>query len=150
MTEIATERFESFYADPRFAELLYEHWVELGKPDELDPDFERYLTLDRNDLLVCQTARSDGELIGYFLTFLASALHYKKSLHAWTDVYYIDHAHRNPFLTLRLFKFVGSELQKRGVKTHHTVTHYRGDPTIGRLWERLGYVGTETNYTKVL
>jgi hypothetical protein len=148
---VQAERFADFYQE--LSPLLYRHWREVACDQDLiplDPDFEKYLTLERNGMLACQTIRKDGVLAGYFISFVMGHLHYQSTRHAFTDVYFVDRPYRNAFLTLRFFRFVMDDLRARGVKKHYTMRKLHLDPSIGEIWERLGYKPVEVHYTKML
>ena len=70
-----------------FPELLEElkpllplHWEELALNKDkvpLDPQYDVYLQKDVNGQVLSIAARENGELIGYFIGFVAPGLHYK-------------------------------------------------------------------------
>src|SRR6516165_1241323 len=82
------ERFESVM--PELPPLFYEHWVEVAVDKDriaLDPDFNRYIALDRAGVLAMQTVRRDGQLKGYFISEVFPHLHYQRTLMAIQDIY---------------------------------------------------------------
>lgn len=145
------ENFRSFMGE--LPPLLYEHWLEVALDRDkikLDPDFEKYVTIDDAGMLSSQTMRDNGKLVGYFISIVVPHLHYRQSLTASTDVYYIDPAHRRGLSSYRFLKFVERDLKRRGVQKHYTMRKLHLDPRIGDLWERLGYKPVELWYTKIL
>ncbi len=145
------ETFRSFMGE--LPPLLYQHWLEVALDRDkikLEPNFEAYLAIDDAGCLASQTMRDDGALVGYFISIVVPHLHYKSSLTASTDVYFIDPAHRRGLVSYRFLRFVMRDLKRRGVQKHYTMRKLHLDPRIGDLWERLGYKPVELWYTKIL
>ena len=145
------ERFESVM--PELPPLFYEHWVEVAVDKDriaLDPDFNRYVALDRAGVLAMQTVRRDGQLKGYFISEVYPHLHYQKCLMAIQDIYYIHPNCRQGGCAAAFFRFVAADLKLRGVKKQLIMRKLHLDPRIGDLWERLGYRPDEVWYSKLL
>lgn len=145
------ERFRDIMHD--LPPLFYAHWKEVAIDQDkvaLDPDFDRYIELDKMGLLAIQTARLNGRLAGYFFTLVLPHLHYASLCAGLTDIYYLDHRARSGWGYPRFFRYVMDDLAKRGVKKHWTMTKCHLDPRLGEIWERMGYRRTETVYTRML
>ncbi len=71
--------------------LLEKHWEELEwiKTHPLNPDWDKYESLDRASLLVIMTAREEGVLIGYNVFIVHQSMHYKNLKAANQDLIYI-------------------------------------------------------------
>jgi L-amino acid N-acyltransferase YncA len=127
------------------------HWKEVALDHDaipLDPDLELYDHLAESGMLHVLVARDEGRIIGYHLSIVKPHLHYRTSLHAQTDVYYIDPAYRKGMTGVRLFKEAERTLVARGVKKMITGTKMSLD--MGKIFERLGWRETERTYTKCI
>jgi L-amino acid N-acyltransferase YncA len=133
------------------AEWFPKHWAELAVTKEavpLDVDFIRYKYLDDNGVLHLVTIRMDGELIGYYVSVLNQHLHYKSTPHAFCDIYYVDPAHRNGRVGLKLFLVVEEEMKKLGIKK--IITSCKVSHDHSRMFEALGYENTDILFAKIL
>lgn len=131
--------------------LWHSHWQEVALDHEaipLAPDIDAYNTLERNGNLHLLIARKAGKIIGYHIAIIRPHLHYKHSLHAFTDIYYVSPEHRLGMTGVKLFKEVEKSLVQRGVKKMVSGTKTSLD--MGRIFERLGWRETERTYTKCI
>jgi GNAT superfamily N-acetyltransferase len=95
------------------------HWEELAIFKDkmpLDPQYNIYWTREQHDELVMATLRKDGELIGYWPTFIAPGLHYGSTLTATMDILWIKPEHRGDGSGKVLFDCLKTELKRRGAK----------------------------------
>ena len=82
-----------------------------------DPDWERYAELDRLGYLKIATARDEGRLVGWHVSTVSSHPHYRSSLFAMQDLYYVLPEYRRmPTVGLRLFQAMEDEMRRLGVK----------------------------------
>lgn len=149
MTEYKVEPWGSFKDEA--AELFVRHWKEIALNHQavpLDIDYEKYQELADAGRLHVLTVRKDGVLIGYHVAIIGSHLHYKSTSHGFTDVYWIDPAHRAGRTGLRLFEAVEREMKALGVKKLFTATKLHLDQ--GALFEHLGYKPVERLYAKLI
>ena len=149
MTTYAVERWRDLKEE--MLPMLVMHWREIALNHAdvpLDIDDARYDALDESGGLQIITARRDGVLIGYHVAILSTHLHYKSTLHGFTDVYYIAPEARHGITGMRLFQRVEQEMRARGVKKLFTATKLHLDQ--GPLFERLGYAPIERMYAKIL
>src|SRR5437870_914932 len=66
---------------------------------------------------VCYVALRDaGQLVGYFVGFVAPGLHYSTCLTCTLDIFWVHPEYRKGRSGIILFKAVESELKRRGVK----------------------------------
>jgi hypothetical protein len=133
--------------------LFYAHWLEVASDKDrisLDPDWQKYCQMDGAGMLVCHTLRVGGKLYGYFFSVVVPHLHYRKSLTAIQDIYYVARECRHGWLPYRFFKWTDKELKGRGVQRRYVMRKYARDPRIGNLWLRLGYRTNEVWYSKIL
>lgn len=127
------------------------HWKEVAVDQEsiaLNPDLDTLHQMAASRMLHVVTVRADGVLVGYHLAIIRPHLHYKQSLSAFTDIYYVAPEHRKGLVGYRLFQFVEQALKERGVQKMFTGTKLHLD--MSRLFERLGWRETERLFTKVL
>ena len=78
-------------------ELIRLHWKEIAVNKDkikLNPDWDAYHALEQNQRLKIFTARSEEELVGYFVVITGSNLHYKDHVFAVNDILYLKKEHR--------------------------------------------------------
>jgi GNAT superfamily N-acetyltransferase len=129
--------------------LLPLHWDELALNKDkvpLDPQFDIYLRRDAVGEVMLVTARRDGEVVGYFIGFVAPGLHYKTCLTLIMDIFFIRPDARNGFAGVKLFKAVEKEAIRRGVQRIFVGSKMHKDASA--LFERLEYQPIETFYSK--
>ena len=131
--------------------LLYEHWEEIALNKEvikLNPDWDAYYELEDTGSLKIFTARSDGNLIGYFVVVCRNHLHHIDHIFAFNDLIYLRKGHRKGFTGAKLMKFAEKCLKEDGISVMivSTKRHKPFDP----LLEWLGYEHTENIYSKLL
>jgi L-amino acid N-acyltransferase YncA len=152
MIGYALESLDEFL--PEFKESLVElHYEEIALDKSavpLDPDYDKYYTLEANGNLFLMTVRKDEELIGYFIAIISAHLHYKSTLHCLTDIYYLKPQYRGTTIGYRMFKEVETRLEElkvvkwiNGCKLHSGLDHTR-------LFEGLGFNHSEKIFTKLL
>ena len=127
------------------------HWLEVGMDHEavpLDPDFEAIWTEALANRLRILTVRKDGNLVGYHISKILRPWHYKSTLCAFVDAYYLAESHRKGFAGVRMFKEAERDLASIGVKKMYSFCKLGHDH--GRIFERLGYVESEREFTKVI
>ena len=136
--------------EPELIKLYPEHYEELGvsKDFPLDPDYLRYDKLANAGILYCYTCREDGELIGYIIFVIQTALHYKTCMVAMEDIYYLRKDKRKGRLGIKMFQFAEEELNKLNVNRIVYGTKTYSDNS--KLFEYLGYTFYEKLYTKTI
>ncbi len=131
--------------------LLEKHWEEVALNKEkikLNPDWDAYANLEDAGVLKIFTSREDGKLVGYFVVFVKSHIHYKDHLFCYNDVIFVDEEYRKGFTSPRLIKFAEKCLKADGVEVMivNTKVHKPFDSLL--VW--LGYKHIENLYSKVL
>jgi len=131
--------------------LLEKHWEEVALNKEkikLNPDWDAYANLEDASILKIFTARDDRKLVGYFVVFVKSHIHYKDHLFCYNDVIFVDEEYRKGFTSTRLIKFAEKCLKADGVEVMivNTKRHKPFDSLL--VW--LGYKHIENLYSKVL
>jgi hypothetical protein len=125
------------------------HWQEIAQDQDkmpLEVDYAAYDALDTLGGLSVVTCRVDDDFAGYFVSFIRPHLHYRATLCAYVDVYYLKPVYRTGFTASRLFRTAERALQARGVQKVFAGTKVYKD--MSRLFKRLGWVETETLFTK--
>lgn len=131
--------------------LLPQHWAELALNQDkvpLDPQYEVYLERERRGELLMVVLREAGEMIGYFLGFIAPGLHYKSCLTCTMDIFFVRPDKRRGRAGIVLFKAVEKELRRRHVDRWFVGTKCRADASA--LFEYLGFSRVEIYYSKWL
>jgi GNAT superfamily N-acetyltransferase len=127
------------------------HWLELALDrDEipLDPDYDFYLACEGNGRLHVCTARADGELVGYFITFVVPSPHYRTTLFGKVDIYYVRREHRRNGTGAALFDFHEAEMRRLGVKKVVNMCKIHQDHAP--LFLSRGYSEIERTFSKLL
>ncbi|MEJ0004377.1 MAG: hypothetical protein WDN30_14115 [Pararobbsia sp.] len=143
---------------PEMPALWEEHWREVALNHDvikLEPDIVAYNALERAGLLHVLVARAAGDIIGYYIAIVQPHLHYRSSLSAMTDVYFIRAKYRRPRTALNFFRQVEASLVARGVQKIFTATKLHTSPDgrvldHGRLFRFLGYTESERVFTKII
>lgn len=124
------------------------HWEELALNKDkvpLDPQYNVYLERDRRGEVLFVTVRDRGELVGYFVGFVAPGLHYQTCLTCHMDILYLRQDKRGAMGGVILLKAVKEEAKRRGVQRMFVGTKAHKD--IGRLFEKMGFSHVETTYS---
>lgn len=133
------------------ASFIEPHWRELGLDHQdvpVDMWWEAYDAHEQAGRLHAVFVRDNGVLIGYYTTILTAMLHYKSTLHAVADLYYLKPEYRKSKVGVEMFKFAEEKFRELGVKKIYTGTKLHLNHA--KLFEGLGYKPVEMLYTKVL
>lgn len=139
------ERLEELQA------LLPLHYAELALNQDkvpLSPRYNVYIEHERNGGLIFVTLRDAGELVGYFIGFIGPGLHYSTCLTCNMDIFYVRKDLRTGTAGVRMFRFVESELRRRGVQRWFMGSKIHADASA--LFKRIGAAPVETYYSKWL
>ena len=131
--------------------LLPLHWAELALNKDkvpLDPQYDIYTARDLVGQVLVVTLRQDGELVGYFIGFIAPGLHYKTCLTLTMDIFWTHPSIRNGFAGVKLFRLVEKEAKRRGVQRMFFGSKLHKDAS--KLFEFLKMQATEIYYSKWL
>lgn len=127
------------------------HWAELALNQDkvpLDPQYEVYLERENRGEVLFICARQAGEIVGYFVGFIAPGLHYKTCLTLTMDIFWIHPSVRGGGAGYHLFKFVEKEAKQRGVVRMFVGSKLHKDASW--LFEKLGYQEVERYYSTYL
>lgn len=131
--------------------LLPDHYRELAlNQDEvpLDPQYEIYIENEHKGGLLFVALRDAGEMVGYYIGFIAPGLHYKTCLTCITDIFYVRPDKRNGTVGIKMFRFVEKELKRRGVNRWFTGSKVAHDASA--LFDYLEFERVEIFYSKWL
>jgi GNAT superfamily N-acetyltransferase len=143
--ESATEKLSELQA------LFPAHWKELALNQDrvpLDPQYDVYLERDKRGELMFIAGRELGQLVAYFIGFVAPGLHYKTCLTLTMDIFRVSPEYRTGSAGIRLFRSVEQEAKRRGVQRIFVGSKCHADASA--LFERLGYDKVEMYYSKFL
>lgn len=115
----------------------------LGAPNM---DVGAYCSMEISGQLHIVTARSNGSVIGYHVSFVRPHLHYKHILTAITDVYYVAPEYRKGNIAIKLFQEAERTLKARGVKRLFSGTKKHKD--MSKIFEFMGWEEVEILHSK--
>jgi len=128
------------------------HWEEIALDRDkiaLEPDIETFRVLEDAGGLHIVVARDEADqVVGYHVSVVRPHLHYRSSLTAYVDMYFIHPEHRRGRVGIKLFLFAEQTLRELGVQRIYTGTKLHKD--VGRLLEFIGHKETERLYTKFI
>jgi GNAT superfamily N-acetyltransferase len=138
---------------PEVWPLWIRHYKEVALDQEyisLDPDIDRYQSYADAGQLHILSMRDQGRLVGYHTSIISSHLHYKSTLMAFVDLFYVLPEYRKGMAGVRLFREAERTLKMHGVRRIQTATKLHDGLDISRLLARLGYTHAEAAYHKLL
>lgn len=124
------------------------HWEELALNKDkvpLAPIYEAYDARDAAGEVMVVTLRSAGALAGYFIGFIAPALHYRTCLTLTLDIFRVLPEYRSGSAGTKLFRAVEAEARRRGVQRMFVGSKVHADASA--IFKRLGYEPVETFYS---
>lgn len=125
------------------------HYEEIAQDQDtmpLDVDYAAYAVLEQAGILHVSTVRVDGELVGYYITFVRPHIHYRSILCGYVDVYYVKPVYRQGYLPVTLFRKAERHLRALGVqKLFSSCKVYA---SVAPLFQRLQWRETDLMYTK--
>lgn len=131
--------------------LFVKHWREIGVDHEacpMDMDYDMYESYHKIGYLKITTVRAAGKLVGYCMALLCTHLHYKSTLFALGDLYYLDPEYRNGAAGVRMFVEHEKNMRALGAKKMTTISKKHFDRS--EMFSALGWSAQETVFTKVL
>ena len=133
--------------------LLRRHWEAIANDKEavpLDVDDEKYRALDSAGLLVIITARVDGRLVGYIAAILSPHLHYRSTLFATFDVFWMEPEFRSGLNGVGLFTRMLLQLKAAGVVKVVGQSKVGGGRDVSAIYRALGFEQAEILYTRTI
>lgn len=146
MITLMLESFEERL--PELLPLLPLHYQELALNQDkvpLAPQYDIYIQRERHGELMFMVVRDAGELVGYFIGFVAPGLHYKTCMTLIMDIFYVHPDYRGNSTGFKLFQAVEKEAKLRGVQRMFVGSKCHLDASW--LFEKLGYERCEITYT---
>lgn len=131
--------------------LIPGHWEEVAMyKDEIELDFwfEKYDEMALAGQLHIITVKDDNKIVGYYWAKVMPHLHYKNSLTAYTDMYYLHPKYRKGFNGVNLFKFYEESMKKLGVQ--RIITSCKTSLDMSKVFDRLKWDRAEIVYTKLI
>jgi GNAT superfamily N-acetyltransferase len=111
-----------------------------------NPNYPRYLALEKVDYIRFFTARLNGQIVGFALFFMDFEIYQKEVQSATQTLNYVTPEHRGAGYSF--MKFCDDILQKQGVNSIWRQASVKRD--IGKVYERLGYALVEMSYLRRL
>lgn len=150
MITFSIERFDDVY--PELLPLLARHYVEISTHKDhgvpLEPHVATYRTREADGSLLFVIGRENGEIVAYFVAFIAPALHYMGCLTCLPDIFYVHPDRRGARAGVQMFRFVEAELKRRGVKRWAVGSKVAHDASA--LFRHLDFKPVEVMYEKWL
>lgn len=131
--------------------LLESHYEEIAMYKDqvpFDPDYERYSQMCDLGVLHVVTARDEGRIVGYYISFIVPHIHYKTTMYANNDILFLHPDYRGTTAAPRMFKFAEKALKDKGVDV--MMIHMKTYSSFDRMLERMGWDYTERLYTKCI
>ena len=150
MITFAIEPFSQVYAE--LLPLLEQHYGEISTHKDhdvpLEPMAEVYRAREQDGSLMMTIGREAGEIVAYFVCFIAPGLHYRTCLTCSPDIFFVREDRRTGLAGARMFRFVEKELRRRGVQRWAVGSKVQHDASA--LFRFLGFEQVETTYEKWL
>ena len=130
--------------------LLYEHYREIAHYHDipLDPDWELYAAMDQADKPRLFTVRDDDRLIGYGVFFVNINRHYKSSLQALQDVFFLLPEYRGARIGAQFIKYCDEQCKSEDIQVIYH--HIKAAHDFGPLLINSGYELVDLIYAKRL
>ena len=136
---------------PELPELFMAHYDEIALDKsviKLDPDWNKYCQLELHGILHVMTVRDTAKLVGYHMSVVSTHLHYKSTITALSDIFYLLPEYRQGWTGYKLFEETEKMLKVLGVKKFYNVT--KAHLPINIIMKRRGYRLVDKVYTKLL
>lgn len=127
------------------------HWKEVAlyqNDINLDMWFEKYDQAAINNEFYVITVRDDDKIVGYYWFMVRPHLHYKKSLTAYTDMFYLYPLYRKGFNGIKLFKKFEEEAKKLGAE--RLITSCKLSLDLTKIFEKMKWDKTEVVFQKLI
>jgi hypothetical protein len=148
-TTFEEEPWAKFWPDGQ--DLFPLHWKELALNQDkikMDVDAPRYEQMEQLGMLNILTARKEGKLTGYIMSFIMPHFHYKSAGNmCLIDMFWTKPEARHG-TGVRLFIEWEKRMKARGVI--NLITSCKVHQDHQKLFERLGYKWTDKTFMKVL
>lgn len=140
----------------RFEDIMHElPWLFAQQYGELvldkdglrdDPDYARYLGLEKLEVLHCITVRHEEKLVGYFFNMVVFHLHHKGLKTSCSDLLYILPEYRKGTgMGLALLNEGIRQMKKLGVQKMYVGS--KKDTRLSKLLNHMGFTTIEENHS---
>lgn len=140
MLSCQVESFER--AIPELRELFPAHWQELALFQDhmpLAPQYDEYTRREREGALFLTTARKDGAIVAYYITFVTPGLHYADTLTGQMDIMYVVPGVKGQGISFPLMRCVEAELKRRRAQVWYSGWKAHRPQGMDRLHALLGF-----------
>lgn len=131
--------------------LLEEHWKEVAWYQEdikLNPDYNKYVSMQEANNLLFVTARDEGKLVGYNVNFLQYHPHYSDHIYAVNDIIFVHPDYRHGMVAKELLEGTEEILRLLGVSV--VTLHMKPAHPFKTLAEQCGFKQQEYVYSKLI
>lgn len=131
--------------------LLEKHYEEIALyKDKIKykPDWEKYKSLEKAEVLKVATVRDEGELVGYYFCFVLPNPHYSDDLYSVNDIVLIKPEYRKGKIGKGLFEYVERWMKSLNVSV--MTVHMKTFLPFDSLCEGLDWDYSERLYTKCI
>ena len=133
---------------PEMEELVKIHYETVSTHKHLkrlDPDWDRFIQLTDDEVCRTMTARTgDGELVGYFITFIVPHIHFRPTIMAHNDAVFLHPDHRGR-ASFGLFNAAIEDL-RNNTEADILACHMKIHLPFRKLLNSLGFNQTEENW----
>lgn len=132
--------------------LLEMHWEEVAINKDkikLNPDYDKYISMEAAGCVYMVTVRDDNLLVGYFISFVVPHMHYKDHLFALNDILFLAPGYRGDYVTATgMFNAAEAQLKRVGVSVINL--HMKTAVPFEALASYCGYDKIEYIYSKYI
>lgn len=129
--------------------LFEAHWSEISDHKHLKilkPDYEMYRLMEEDGEIRIFTVREDeGKLVGYFVTFIQSHIHYEDCIYAMNDILYLHPDHRGGTTGYRMIKEALRDI-KENTDADILCIHMKVKYPFRKLLAKLNFELSEENW----
>ena len=146
-----TYQRETWVQYRRDVEALWrDHYDEIcaDKRMPMSPWEDMYRSIESAGNLVCLTARSDGQLVGYLVGYFCPHPHYSTVKTFTEDAHFLHRDHRKGWAGVRLYR-EAEKLAKTG-GAELMIIHTKANRPTGKILQRLGFSEADIVYRKAI
>jgi GNAT superfamily N-acetyltransferase len=149
MLKVERESFEGNLDDLKaFFPLQWKETIYPDGKEQLNPNLEAYIEVEKNDSLIFLSLRSEEKLIGYFLGVKYQYPHSKDEYYILQDSIFIHPDYRGIGGGVKLIK--KAEEVAKELRVSRILLCSRSHNDITKLFERLNYSLSEVYYSKYI
>jgi GNAT superfamily N-acetyltransferase len=131
-------------------EMSAKFWLETQFDEPFEPDHTVNMVRMAHDHELLAVVEIDGKCVGFCAGIKSFILGSTKAMCATELAWYLYPEHRGGKNGVALLQFMEGLVKEQGIKYWTMVSMQSSMPEqVGRMYERMGYVHSETCYTKV-